>query len=313
MSVGMGFARFMERRGYRVLERAGALWHSVGFGMYISFPYHRRLDLDPREADTVLRSMRAVGIRYASLRWGGLPSGLYVCRSKDYDFQSLHRNHRAHIRKGLPFFEIRELTEGELLTQGLAVNRETLKRQSRYDAEFGSARRWARVVTAIQDSPCISAIGAFLDGRLGSYAITCVEDGWLQILHKMNSFEFDGLHASHVLDFTLTRRIATDPSLSAVSMGWASLAGSPGVHEYKIRLGYTFEPQSSVIRLAHSAERALDNSVARAALRFAGRMFPRAQFLGRVQATIEGARHTPHDARSPVPEPADRDLISRHS
>ena len=117
-----------------------------------------------------------------------------------------------------------------------------MKRQCRFDAEFGDAARWSRFVKAILESPCISAFGAFLDGRLGSYAITCLEDGWLEILYKMNSFEFDHLHPCQVLDYNLTRRIATDALVDAVSMGWAPLVARQGLHDYKVRLGYTFKP-----------------------------------------------------------------------
>ena len=115
MSSGIGFANFMELRGYRVVEHSGALWHAAGFGMYMSFPYDRRLDLDPRGGGGLVQAIRAVGIRYPSLRWSGLPSGLYVCRNKEYDIQSLHRNFRALVRKGLPQWETRTLTEEELL------------------------------------------------------------------------------------------------------------------------------------------------------------------------------------------------------
>ena len=77
---GSGFAAFMELRGYRVVEQAGVLWHAAGFGMYMSFPYHRRLELDPDEAGKAPKAIRAVGVRYPSLREAGLPSGLYEGR-----------------------------------------------------------------------------------------------------------------------------------------------------------------------------------------------------------------------------------------
>jgi hypothetical protein len=290
MSSGMGFARFMELRGYRVVEHAGTLWHAAGFGMYMSFPYHRRLDLDPAEAGGVVRAIRAFGIRYPSLRWGGMPSGLYVCRNKQYDVESLHRNFRVHVRKGLPQWEIRTVNEEELLTQALAINRETMKRQKRFDAEFGDAARWSRFVEAIQKSPCISAVGAFVSSRLGCYAITCLEDGWLEVLYKMSSFEFDHLHPCQVLDYHLTRRVATDASVDAVSMGWAPLVALQGLHDYKVRMGYTFEPQASVIRLRPSAEVLLHNRFSLRALRFAQENFPDSQRLARVCAVLDGAR-----------------------
>lgn len=292
--AGLGFARFMEMCGRRVVESGGELWHSCSFGMYMSLPYQRRLDLDYRAAGRVVSAIGAIGIRYPSLTWQGLPSGLYVCRRRDYDIPSLHRNFRALVRHGLPNCEIRRLTERELMVQALEVNRETMLRQHRYDPQFGDDRRWRRVVRAIEQNPCMAPVGAFIDGTLASYAITCCEEGWLHIVHKMNSFRFDERHPSQVLDFSITRRIATDPDLQAVSMGWAPLVPHRGLHEYKLRLGYDFEPQSSVIRLHPALDAALRSRLAGAVIRLAERVWRESQPVHRAAAVLEGARQARH-------------------
>jgi hypothetical protein len=290
--AGTGLAEFMRLRGRRVVEKCGAFWHGAGFGMYMSLPYYLRLDLDPAEAMEIIRDAGATGIRYPAHSGGGLPSGVYVCRRRDYGTGALHRNFRAHIRQGLPCCEVRELSREELLTQALAVNRETLTRQRRRDPEFADGASWRRFVDAVAACPCIVPVGSFVEGALASYAITCFEDGWLQILYKMNSMRFDSRHPSQVLDFSITRRIATDPSVTAVSMGWAPLVPNEGLHEYKLRLGYDFEPGFSVIRLRPTIYWALGGRWSRSVFGMAGRLFPGSNQLGVAAAVIEGAART---------------------
>ncbi len=296
---GAGLARFMELRGHRVLEALGVLWHSVGYGLYISFPYHLRLDVNPNEAGDKLASLGAHGVRYPSLKWSGLPSGLYVCRRKDYDIPVLHRNFRRLVKQGLTSCEIRPLTEKELIVDGLRINREGLKRQGRYDPEFGNRKQWSRFARAVQESPAIAAIGALVDGRVTSYAITYSEGAWVHILYKMTSLEFDDDHPSQVLDFTITRSALADPSVEAVSMGWAPLVPLSGIHDYKIRLGYDYEPQNSVIRLSPALQRTAGSRLAWAALK-AAQFVHHSQTFDMALAVLEGARltreHSPQTA-----------------
>src|SRR4051794_16884099 len=105
-TAGVNFARFMELRGYQVLEKYGVLWHQAPCGMYMSLPYRLPVELDPGDASEMVRSMASIGVRYPSRHWSGLTSGLYVCRNRDYRFESLHRNFRARVRQGLPFCEV---------------------------------------------------------------------------------------------------------------------------------------------------------------------------------------------------------------
>lgn len=290
---GSGLARFLEQRGRRVKEVRGVLWYSVPNGFFMSLPYHLCLSLEHGGEQEILHSLGALGIRYPSTTQPGLPSGLYVCRDRAYGIKSTHRGVRHNINDGLRECEVRKLSEEDLLNEGYRINLETMKRQNRFDPQFGDRPQWRRFVRALDDSPCVEAIGAFADGRLGSYAITCLEDGWLHILHKMNELS-NRHHPGHVLDYLLTRRLVEDKSIQAVSMGLAPLVPQPGLHDYKIRLGYCMEAQASVIHLSRAAEPFLLNRLSRATVRLLAQSWPTTsvwkQQLGTVAAVLEGAR-----------------------
>ncbi|MBZ5603672.1 MAG: hypothetical protein LAO79_15335 [Acidobacteriia bacterium] len=287
---GSGLAQFMQMRGRRVNEACGVLWHSVERGLFVSLPHQLRFDPDPHDLRRFLWSGAVTGVRYPSLISNGLECGLYQYTSKQYGIPQLHRNFRAKVRKGLDDCQVVRLDESDLLKQGLELNLHTMKRQDRWDPEFGAERSWKRLVTAIRHCPAIAAYGALVDGHLAAYAITCREDGWLHILHRMSRDEDLEHCPNHVLDFTITSEIAQDPKLKAVSMGYASLvAGTDGLHEYKLRLGYTFSPHHSVVRLHPAIAAILTSAPAKSVLAAMRSHDPRNQQLQKVGAVIHAA------------------------
>jgi hypothetical protein len=304
---GSGLARFMEKRGFHVRERRGVLWHSVGYGMYISLPYNTTVEWTPSEAAEAVRAFGVSGIRYPSTQWPGLASGIYVCRQHDYGIATLHRNFRVHVRRGLPQVEVRPVTDEELLTQAPEMNRKAMQRQQRYDPEFCQLSRWRRFVRVVRECPCIEVIGAFVDGTLAAYNVNCIEDGCIQILYRVTDLRFEDRYATKVLDFHVTSRLVTDPAVQAVSMGWASLIPHQGHHEYKMRLGYQFEPVSSVISLHPILESTIGSTPGRSALNWLSSLFKSSQRLGMAHAVVVGAAITrKHRAsqqnRGPAPE-----------
>jgi len=245
---GIQFARHMEMRGRRIVEAGGVLWQSVARRMFISIPCQLRLDKSRDEVDRMLRTARALGVRFPSVTRAGLPGGLYVCRTRTYDLASMHRNFRQKVRQGMQRCEVRDVQCDELASQGMLLNLDTMERQGRFDAEFGDRARFERLVDAVFRVPAMGVRGAFVDGRLSAYDITCREDGWVHIVHKM-SRRSDLEHCpNHVLDYTVTREALADTAVEAVTMGWQSMLSMDGLHEYKTRLGYEFEAHNCVIQ-----------------------------------------------------------------
>ncbi len=287
---GVGIAQFMERRGRKVREACGVLWHTVEGGLYVSLPHHLKPTIPGDELSSFLWRGHATGVRYPSTHLPGLPSGLYELTAPVYNLSNVHRNFKAKIRKGQENCQVVELEAPYLLKHGLTLNLKTMKRQNRYDAEFGAEHNWRRLVEAIAKTPCIKVYGSLVSGNLAAYAITCREDGWLHILHRMSRDEYLDYCPNHVLDYTITQQINSDPEVHAVSMGYASLvADSGGLHEYKTRLGYTFSPHNSVIRLHPVAGVILMNGLTRRLLAAAHLWRKDDSRISKIEAVIQGA------------------------
>jgi hypothetical protein len=287
---GECFARFMELRDRHIVEAAGALWSSTQMRIYMRIPFHEPCDPSVSELASAMQKEKMLGARYPSLHQAGLPSGTYVCQRKSYDLSALHPKQRAPVRRGLEACEIRPVEEKQLLTEGLQCNLDTMRRQGRFDSEFGDLRKWRRLVQAIQKCPAINAMGAFIKGRLGAYAITCREDGWLHILHQMSSQAGLAEHPNHALTYELTRRVVEDASVEAICYGLVGLASTQGLHEYKLRFGYEVLPQNSVFLLHPGVEKFLTNRITMGAIRRLRTIRPRNQYLGRIESVLAGAR-----------------------
>ena len=234
-------------------QRRGAIFSSL--------PYHVPQEPDPFELDKMLVSARALGVRFPSVTHPGLPSGIYACQLKNYDMGCVHIKQRPRVRRGLENFEIRRAGDSELRAQGLVINRETMARQGRYDSEFGDSARWNRLVDAIFRARAVEVYGAYLRSRLAAYLVTCRDGGWVHLMHQMSRTADLELHPNHALTFSVTKLVSEDSTLEGVSYGLAALNDGPGLHEYKLRLGYAFLERTSVFHLHPLAAPAFRSSL----------------------------------------------------
>ena len=287
---GSTLARFLELRGRRIVRACGTLWYSVPGRFLMSVPYQQMLNPDPDELRRVIRDAGVCGVRFPSLEWTGLESGLCVLRHRKYDIRSLHIKHRPRVKHGMQHFEVRPATQAELLEQGCTLNLSTMARQGRYDPEFGEAPRWRKFVEAAFACPGVAFPAAFSGSRLAAYMVTCREQGWLHILHQMSRQEDLPDFPNHLLTYTITAQAAADESLEAVCYGYVPLFSADGLHEYKLRFGYEMVPHCSAIQLHPALTAVLNHPVARAVVRAARRIRSNDQHLETIETVLEGAR-----------------------
>jgi hypothetical protein len=280
----------MELRGRRIVEAGGVLWHSVEGRLYRSIPPEIEIDVNPSDLDKMLRATGALGALFPSKNRPGLPSGLYVCRDRGYNLSSVQARLRSKVRRGLERCEVRPVQPSELLEKGLKLNLDTMKRQGRYDPEFGEPGQWKRLVAAAGQSAAIGTLGAFVKGRLAAYAITYREGSWYTIMHQMSSDDELENYPNHALDFEFARTLARAPDLEAVSFGTVGLAWGAGLHDYKLRLGYEVLPRNWVIQLHPKISPILTSKLVTQLLKAARRLRPHDQRLERISAVLGGAR-----------------------
>ncbi len=289
--AGSVLARFLELRGRQIVTACGALWYTVPGRFLMSLPYQEMLNPDPRELRRLICDARATGVRFPSMSWTGLSSGLYLLRKRSYDIGSLHVKHRPRVRHAMKRFEVRGAEKAELLEQGLVLNLSTMARQSRHDPEFGDRQRWERFVEAAFACREIACPAVFSGSRMAAYMITCREQNWLHILHQMSRQQDLSNFPNHLLTYAVTRQAALDASIDAVCYGYVPLFSADGLHEYKLRFGYEMIPHRSAIQLHPALNAILNQPAARVAVRMARRLCE-SQQLETIQTVLDGARAT---------------------
>lgn len=287
---GSTLAHFLALRGRRIVSGCGALWYSLQGRFLMSLPYQKMLDPHLDELQPMIKDAMVLGVRFPSVVWTGLESGLYVLRRGAYDIGSIHIKHRPRVRRGMQCFEFRLAEKSQILEQGRELNLSTMARQRRYDSEFGDARRWERFVEAAFACPGISIPAVFSGSKLAAYMVTCREQGWLHILHQMSRQEDLPNFPNHLLTFLVTAQAATDNSLDYVCYGYLPLFTADGLHEYKLRFGYKLIPHRSAIQLNPALKAVVDHPALRTAVRLARRLRLGNQRLETVETVLEGCR-----------------------
>jgi hypothetical protein len=185
---------------------------------------------------------------------------------------------------------MRRVEPDELLAQGLELNLDTMRRQQRFEPEFGDPNKWRRFVEALRHSPSIVPFGAFRDDRLAAYMITSREERNVHILHQMSRQSDLPDFPNHALTFWITSEFLNEPQMESVCYGFTSLINIAGLHEYKLRFGYQVDPFHSAFLLHPLLQRTLASSPVRTLLHRVRMLRPADQRLERMESVLEGAR-----------------------
>ncbi|WP_026853207.1 GNAT family N-acetyltransferase [Geothrix fermentans] len=286
---GGNLVRFWELRGRPVFEAQGVWWGHHRGPFYTSLPFQLQVDIGPEEAREVLQGARVWGLSFPSPR-SGLPGGHYVIRPQGYDLGTISRKQRGHVTRGLEDCELRLLDADELLRLGLPLNRETLTRQMREDDTFEDPAKWKAFVKAVAQCPGMVIHGAFVDGRLATYLISCRDGQWLHLIYKMSTRAEQDHYPNHALDFSIIRDAAADPGIRFIGNGMTSILPNEGLDRYKRQLGYQLEPHNLSIHIHPWLGPLLNTGTALAWARKAQDLFPDNARLGYYSRILEGAR-----------------------
>ena len=274
--LGQTLANFAELRGLPVFRAAGAWWtpfdHQSRFLMTV--PEQITVDQDHHEISRLLWSKRMMAARYPTKVGDGMESGYYLWRKQPFDLNSLDRKLRNSVRRGLEQCQLRELSGDDLFRLGIDLNRETMERQERFNAEFGETAPWRRFVDAVERTPGMSITGAFVGDELAAYSIECRADGWWYALYQNSRAGLLKSFPNHALDYFSLERAAKDAEVQGILNSPFPLSPNPGLHDYKTRFGYEVEPYRLVIQMHPLANSIVKSPPVRAGLRLACDVFP---------------------------------------
>lgn len=288
--LSSNFAGFWEKRGRRVFEHDGVLWGHHKGPFYTCFPQHLRIDAEPRELRDIFAAGSAKGLRFPSAGRPGLSNGMYVMSPQGYTLKTVNQRQRSHVKRGLEACEIRVMGPDELATLGLELNQDTLARQDRSDEDFLDAARWKQFAKAVGDTPAMSIHGAFVDGQLASYLISCREGEWIHMIYGMSRTHLREFYPNHALDFVFITGLSEDPSIRYISNGCTSMLPNEGLDRFKRQMGYQISEQNLCIHFHPTVAGLLTSRAVSSIAQGLQELLPDHEGLAYRAKILEGAR-----------------------
>ncbi len=257
-----GVAGFWRLRGHRVFADAGVMWGEYKHGIFVNLPFHQALEPQASEIRSMLVRHNAAGVRYPSLGGPGASTGLYYCCPHGYDVGSISRKIRAGVRSGLDNCVVKPVPLDDLESEGIPLNLDTMRRQNRFDREFGDPAAWRRFVNAIRNCADVSVMGTYVEGHLSAYKISCRDGEWIHQLYMASRTDEMRLHTNHVLDFSCLAEAGRDPSVKAVGNWYPTNGVRPGIDHYKEHFGFRMAPHNFCYQLHPVLSVVADNRLA---------------------------------------------------
>lgn len=299
---GQNLAELYGRWGRRVFEAYGTFFANVDPGSRVFAPVvdHGDYELSEEQSRAILREGGGMVLRYPTLTQPGLPGGAYVCADRGYDLGHLTKRMRNYVRRGQQACEVRMVERADLLRHGLRLNQETDGRHGRARAEFCDAARWAATVEAAYASTGAFVIGAWVGDELASYQIGVTDGEWVYAAIQMSRTDMLEHYPNHTLDFAFNRWAFAREGVRGVSIGPVALRPNEGLHNYKVRMGFTVERRNVAVRLHPVAGMAAANRWAAWTVERARRWAPLRDRLEGLEIVIRGSRITARDAGTEV-------------
>lgn len=231
-------AEWFRRQDLQVVRTASSYWHMQGPRAYQAFPYHWLIEPEEDEIATLLRSRRALGLRYSTQLHAptGALSYHVTYSGPDYSLEQLSKKARYDVRRALKTASVERVSLRRLAQDGWQLRLETLKRQGRTSAE--DARGWRSLCEAAEQLDGFEAWAAIIQGKMAASLIAFTLDDCCSILYQQSRTDYLPSRVNTALTYAFTQEIMRRPGRHWMFYGLHSLDAPPSVDEFKFRMGY---------------------------------------------------------------------------
>ncbi len=163
------FSEVIRKSGKRIYQIGGVYYLSERLLCY-SFPLLHKY------------SLNSINQKY--LRWRSLITIInldlksyntkeFILSSNDYSIDSFERKVKNRIRKSIELLRFKVPDIGDLIEEGLHINRKTLKLQRRKDSFLTNVNKWRKYITILHSHKQFSFFGAYLHDKMIAYIVIC--------------------------------------------------------------------------------------------------------------------------------------------
>lgn len=173
---------------------------------------------------------------------GRVPAVAFWVRDPDYGERSVQRQFRQNLRRGAGRVEVRQLDWGEFAGLGRQVHVDVAESRGGRLPSSTEPSGWDRLCEAAAATPCLDAIGCFVDRSLAGFILACTAGGICEGLVASVSPRFGDARPAHALYHGFAAEMIRRPGVRGVTVGRSSLPRDPSLDAFKRHAGYVPEP-----------------------------------------------------------------------
>ena len=236
------FAEWLRRQGHHVFRTESSYWYDAGPRVLQAFPYHWLIQSSEEELRKLFLHSNVIALRYSTgiAASRGKVSYHVVCEDSKYNLESLRRQTRQNVRRGLGHSSIERIPISRLAAEGWRLQQDTMDRQGR--AGSMSEAEWRQLCSAADGLPGVEAWGAVVEGELAASLITVRVDDVCDVPYAQSHRKFLSKYVNNALFFSVCREMLSRPGLKSIFFNVQSLDASESVDEFKFRMNFTAKP-----------------------------------------------------------------------
>jgi hypothetical protein len=236
------YVEWLRRQGHQVIRTESSFWYDAGPRVFQAYPYHWTIEPTEAELRNLFLDHNAIALRYSapinSMR--GMVSYHVVCENSHYDLDTLSRQAKQNVRRGLEFASFEQIGLARLAEEGWRLRQDSLERQGRMGAE--SEAYWRRLCTSAEGLPGFEVWAAVHDGSLAATFLAFQCDDVYTLPLEQSATEFLENRVNNAIFYYVTHQAINRQGVSSVFFCLHSLDAPCSVDQFKFRMGYTAKP-----------------------------------------------------------------------
>lgn len=236
------FVRLHKEIGYTVKQWNGSYFLNNGMVAY-SFPQLMEIPVDKKLVNLLKwRKLITVIKTGHSLK----NTCEYILKTENYSLETIRKKTRTTIKKSLRTCEFKRPELNELIDEGLAINRDTLKVQNRKDKFLSTPEVWKKYITMFYQQPETKILAAYVNEKMIAYAIAYLMDGKHYFHLQHINRQFATYYPMSGLMFKLINEIIAETGKIEISDGIESFVPMPSLNKFKRYMGFERVPITRV-------------------------------------------------------------------
>jgi hypothetical protein len=188
-----------------------------------------------------------------------------VCDTKNYDLENIQNSTgRRGIRKGLEACSINRIEPDKFVELAYNIYHKSLLSYNVTDSKIISYNKYNEIILKQSNYKGFELWGAFVDGKLASFATCLVIDNIASFGSTKSDPDFYKYYPNNALFYHLTKHYLSERGLSYVTNGPRTLLHTTTINDFLIKMGYRRVYSRLNIELSNNAKLLFNSGIGRA-------------------------------------------------